>query len=149
MSRVLRNPTFDAHRDEDVLRAVSAANEVGNARISEEDQLITCLRAISTESEIRRLIFDLDLVEVFRAKRGKASEKTVNVNSGDLIGDLGRRIYDIRCRIVHSKSEGQGAGDHGLLPGTHDETLVEEEIAIVEHLAEQALVASAERFALP
>jgi hypothetical protein len=148
--RILRAPTFDAYRDEDVLKTVAAATEVGNNRISEEEQLITCLRAITTERELREQIEKWNLAPVLLEKRGRASEKVVNISSSnDLVSDLGRRIYDIRCRIVHSKSQSDRDGSSGLLPGTHDEALVEDEIPILDFLAEQALIASASRLELP
>lgn len=146
MQRILRHPTFDPFDDEDVARAVSAASELENSRIGEEEQLITCLRAITTDHELRQVIADLDLEETLMAKSGGCSRRLVNVkNAHDLVADVARRIYDIRCRIVHSKSDSQREEGHGLLPGTNDEWLVERELPLIEYLAEQALVASASK----
>jgi hypothetical protein len=146
MARVLRSPTFDAHDDQDVLRAVSVAADAGNARLSEEDQLIVCLRAIITDRELEEFIDECDLRERLADKRGTLSSKLVTSKSGeDLVAQLGHRIYDIRCRIVHSKGFSQREDGPGLLPGTSDEDLVLYELPLIDFLAGQALAAAASR----
>jgi hypothetical protein len=90
------------------------------------------------------------LAEQLEDRKSELTEYAVKLNaSGELISQLARRIYDIRCRIVHSKSTSQREGGPGLLPGTHHDDLVRNELPLMEYLAQQALVSAAEPLVLP
>lgn len=144
ISQAVRSPTFDPHSDEDIMRLASIS-EGSAQRRGEEEQLILCLRAIVTADQVRSFILDCGLSERLAKKRDSLSSQPVNVDSEDLIAQLGRRVYDIRCRIVHSKSSSQREAGAGLLPGTSDDDLVRFELPLIDFLSEMALSASAER----
>lgn len=144
ISQVVRSPTFDPHSDEDIIRLASVT-EFSGARMGEEDQLTQCLSAIVTVDEVRRIIQECELVDRLADKKSSLSSQTVNVRSEDLLVQLSRRIYDIRCRIVHSKSASHREGGAGLLPGTSDEDLIRFELPLIDFLSEKALVASSDR----
>lgn len=150
LARHLRSPAFDPHSDEDVLKAVHLATSAGRGHDSEEDQLHTTLRAIVTPHEMVEFLDETGLNDQVSDRRSELSGKTVNTKSNDdLLLQLARRIYDIRCRIVHSKS-GRAAGEGaGLLPGTHHDDLVRHELILLEFLAQQALITAADRVSLP
>jgi hypothetical protein len=68
---------------------------------------------------------------------------------GALLSEVAVRIYDIRCRIVHSKSSSERDIGPGLLPGTHHDDLLRDELPLMEYLAQAALVSAAEPLVLP
>ena len=149
ISRSVRSPDFDPHSEEAVLRLAQSALKRSKGSRSEMDQLVSALRAITSPGDLVDEIVDLGLEEVL-AKKSELSECRVkSSDTEDVIQNLARRVYDIRCRIVHSKSGFSSDGGPGLLPGTHHEDLVRAEIPLMEYLARSALIASAERLLLP
>jgi len=145
-SHILVDPRFDPHREEDVSRLLDSLGQAtGRNRTTEEKDLATTLNAIVTESEIRQYIDDSGLEDLLRSKDSEVSDKRIILAGNEPTrGSVAARIYDIRCRIVHSKSDG-GSGGTGLLPGTYHEDLVLRELPLIEFLAQRALIASAER----
>jgi vacuolar-type H+-ATPase subunit H len=150
LARHLRSPSFNAHHDEDVLRAVQLATAAGKGSGSEEDQLVTTLRAITTPVEILNFAEEGGITDHLEDRRSELTNRNLKLSTGDeLLVQLGQRIYDIRCRIVHSKGGSQRDGGPGLLPGTHHDDLIRIELPLMEYLAQQALVSAAEPLSLP
>lgn len=150
LSRHLRSPAFDPFRDEDVLKAVQLATSAGKGFGSEEEQLLTTLRAITSPEEVVDLATMSRLKGQLEDRKCELTNKALKFSAGDeLMPQLAQRIYDIRCRIVHSKSASQRDSGPGLLPGTHHDDLVRNELPLMEFLAQQALVSAAEPLMLP
>ncbi len=150
LSRHLRTPTFDAHREEDVLKILDLAASTGAGSNSEADHLLVTVQAIVSPNEILDLITELDLRQQVTDSRSELSSRTLTLRPhAALHSELSQRIYDIRCRIVHSKSASQRETGPGLLPGTHHDDLVASELPLIEYLAQQALVSAAEQLRLP
>lgn len=60
----LRSPTFDPHRDEDIVKAISLAGR--SATSGEREDLVSTLEAITSSDELRTVIEHLDLEEALR-----------------------------------------------------------------------------------
>lgn len=148
LSKAVRSPAFDPFNDQDIVELLAAVDG-DTARLSEQEQLKLTLESIVAEDELISILGEMGFEHVLRQKSGGLSAKTVNLKSdSSLVVQLSARIYDIRCRIVHSKSvNGQGV-EAGLLPGTDDEELARVELPILEFLAEQALGSAASRLDL-
>ena len=142
LSRHLLSPSFDPHREEDVLTAISM---VGSATGGpERDMLTTTLDAITSAPELRRVIAELGIADVLKKEGKDLSVELVDPQSDDLVRKLAHRVYDVRCRIVHSKSSTLSQLGPGLLAGTAHDDLIQPELPLLEYLAQQAIVASAE-----
>jgi hypothetical protein len=149
MSRHLRSPGFDPHREEHILKALDIALATGGGAGIESEQLLTTIQAIVNPDEILELIDGLDLTEHVTDSRSELTSKILTLKSQpSLLTDLAQRVYDIRCKIVHSKSVSQRQAGPGLLPGTHHDDLVIAELPLIEYLAEQALISAAEPLGL-
>ncbi|MBB0990281.1 hypothetical protein G6009_02140 [Dietzia sp. SLG510A3-30A2] len=148
LARFLKSPNFDPHRNEDVIEAANlAASTTGFS--SEEEQLVATLRAILTPRELRTIVDALGNEEDLK-KKSELTNCTVRVSDdAECITALSKRIYDIRCRIVHSKNNSNRDSSPGLIPGTHHDDLVIYELALMEEIAHRAIVASGERLHLP
>lgn len=145
VSRLLRSPSFDAHRNEDILRMVQLASTTGRSAGSEEEQLITTLRSITTAAEVADFSQRAKMEDHLKDRKSELTKKAVKIDQvDDLLGQLGQRIYDIRCKIAHSKNGSVRDTGPGLLPGTHHDDLVRIELPLMEFLTQQALVDSAE-----
>lgn len=148
LSRLLRNPGFDPHSNDQILKAVDLAVAVSKGHGSEEEQLYTTISSIVDSTEITELIDDLGIGSVL-SKRSEISQKTVKTSDRtEVLQQLSQRIYDIRCSIVHSKHSNSRTSGPGLLPGTHHDDFIASELPLIEYLARQALFASAERLVL-
>ena len=142
LSRHLLSPSFDPHREEDVLTAISM---VGSATGGpERDMLTTTLDAITSAPELRRVIAERGIADVLKKEGKDLSVELVDPQSDDLVRKLAHRVYDVRCRIVHSKSSTLSQLGPGLLAGTAHDDLIQPELPLLEYLAQQAIVASAE-----
>jgi len=144
VKQIVLSPTFDPHNDEELLRVIMAT-ETRADRQGEREQLNLCLKGITQKEVVVEVIVDLGLKDAL-VKKGGPSEKAVHTEDPELLAQLSDRIYDIRCKIVHSKSSGPGDAGPGLLPGTSDDLLVRPELPLLEFLAERALIASSEKF---
>jgi hypothetical protein len=142
LGRHLRSPSFDPHRDEDIVKAVSLAGRSTNS--GEREDLTSTLEAITSPGELRAVIEQLDIGEMLRKGGREPSEESVNPGSDDVVRQLARRIYDVRNKIVHSKSSSAKGLGPGLLAGTAHDDLIQPELPLLEYLAQQALVAVAE-----
>lgn len=148
LAKAVRSPLFDPYKDEDVVDLLSVIDG-DSARLSEQEQLKLTLQSIVSEEALVTTLLKLGLEDVLRKKSEGLSREFVNLTAGSsVIQQLSSRIYDVRCRIVHSKSASQRELGPGLLPGTADEELAEVELPILEYLAEQALESVASRLDL-
>lgn len=147
LTGLLRDPRFDVHSDDDITNAVLLLSPVGRGQSGrEQDQLDVMLRSIVNEDELRGFIHDAGLEERLADRKSPVSNETVSLRpSDDVRKDVGRRVYDIRCKIVHSKSESERESGAGLIPGSHHDDMIREDLALIEFLAEKALIAAAER----
>lgn len=149
LGRMLRDPRFDVHSDEDLAQAANLLMGSGRAQLGRElEQLTSTVQSIVDEDELRDFIVEAGLVETVADRRSEASSEVIALGPGDDVRkSASRRIYDIRCRIVHSKSDGRDSGG-GLIPGSHHDDLIRAELPLIYFLAERALIASAERLDL-
>jgi hypothetical protein len=70
----------------------------------------------------------------------KVADAPVSPQSTDLLADVARRIYRIRCRIVHTKGDDQEV--ELLLPFSREAQSLTHDIALVEFVATKVLIAS-------
>ncbi len=141
---ILKDPRFNPDTDSQVSRILAALRTSGRGFGDERSQL---------EAVIRRCISPQDLREFFNGdeatrKYYESEYKNVtplkiplqNENS-DLISETAQRLYEIRCRIVHTKD----ASDRdlpALLPYSRESAELYFDIALIEMIATAALVAS-------
>lgn len=141
VTRVLKNPRFRLDSEADVARVLQAVNLGGGSSYGDErKQLKSTLRECLTEEELRDFIQVTPERSQFMTTRNKLlTEMTFNLKrpDADLINVAGDRIYDIRCRIVHTKASDEV---ELLLPFSPEASLMAHDIALVEFAAQQALI---------
>lgn len=142
----LHNPTFDSTLDADVARVVRAVRScsAGGNRGSEVHQLKDTLRAVVPANAIVEWLERNEPQAQFLSGNDarRLSEHRVNPKhmGMDLRDQATQRLYDIRCRLVHSKGDDESAAP--ILPFSEEAQLMEHDIAFAEFLAQQALVAA-------
>jgi len=143
----LRAPNFNPYDNADIEDVLKVSSLADTRAVTERDQLAHTIRAITGVSEVVELVETLELEEHLKNRKSELTGQGLRIGDENaLLDDLANRIYDIRCRIVHSKYSGMaGLTDSaGLIPGTHHDDLVMSELPIMEFLAERAIVASSE-----
>jgi hypothetical protein len=79
----------------------------------------------TTESTIRRL----------------ATKKSYLLKTVPLL-ITSERIYDIRCKVVHTKSLEDGGGEDMILPFSKEADLLIDDVELIQFLARRVLIAS-------
>jgi hypothetical protein len=142
---VVKDPGFKPHNEGHISKIMKAMNSGGRSGFGDErSQLRAAIRGSANPDVIRDF---LDAGErrakYFGERKRKHSPAVTLLRSGmdddALLDAVAERIYEIRCRIVHSKDS---EGDLGqLLPFSPEAEQMSQDIALVEALARGALVA--------
>jgi hypothetical protein len=151
LAAMIRDPRFNIHSDDDLTRAVQTMIASGRGVSGrEEEQLVSTIQSIVSDGELADFIKRANIAAALSDRRSQLSSNPVSLEApGPLTTAVARRVYDVRCRIVHSKSESDRERAPGLLPGSHHDDLVLVEIPLVEFLAQRALLAAAEQLIVP
>lgn len=141
---VLKDPTFRVDRDTDIGRVLSAMSGAGRSRESEISQLRATVNACVDPEELRAFLCQDDArKEFFSNKQKGLTDIRINLDRGDvdvrsLVTDL---VYDIRCKIVHTKGEADGEIEL-LLPFSKESELLAHDNQLMVFLARKVLVAA-------
>ena len=66
----------------------------------------------------------------------------------DLREAIAERIYDIRCRIVHTKSDGGQTRSEVLLPFSKEADDLVVDVDLIQYIARQVLIATSTKLSL-
>ncbi len=146
----LRGLSLDSLRDADLARVLDAVrvNRKG-AFGNEAEQLKATLRHCVDQGDLRAFLEGNE-----ERKRFYASDECTGISearipvggsSVDWRGDVARRIYDIRNRVVHAKGQ-HADGPEPLLPFDAEANLLWHDVGLAAFLAREALSASAAPF---
>ena len=141
---ILKSPTFRTHRDDDIDRLISAIQGTkANGLGSERSQLRAVVNECLSADDVRQFLTETsERAEHFS---GKASgyHKIPLVNKAlDIRNDVADRIYDIRCKIVHTKNEhSEDDTLKMILPFSDDAESLLNDIDLVQFIARSVLVA--------
>ncbi|AYC41241.1 hypothetical protein [Streptomyces griseorubiginosus] len=143
----LRDPTFRTDDDRDLSRILRISQQSGRGYGDERSQLKSTVRYCAPEDAISGF-FDsnLEIGEHFADKKQSIAGLTPLDLSGkktDLINAVCERIYDIRCRVVHSKEDGGGQAESLLMPFSPEAESLRAENILMRFLAQKVLIAGA------
>ena len=120
MRSALKDPRFNSEEDVSIARLIGLAAPAARTGASERDQLRTTLRSCLTGDELREFInSDEQLTDYFCAKVQAIQGVTrlfLDRADMDIRDQVADRLYEIRCRIVHTKQDGGEQGVDLLLP---------------------------------
>jgi hypothetical protein len=143
---ILKNPTFRSDRDADLGKILSAiqlgrAGSLGDERSQLRATITECvdpdlLREFVTEAGARK--------DFFSSKtKGLTDHKLPIANPTiDLRNDVADRIYDIRCKIVHTKADSRSGEIELLLPFSKEAEQLHYDIELVQYISQQVLIAA-------
>lgn len=145
---ILKHPSFTVNDDHDMIRLLDAiAVSRSGAFGDERSQLRAVVESYVTAQDIRAFLnADEKFVEFYAGGKDwkTVSEVKIPLNNptSDLRTEISERIYDLRCKIVHAKSDGGPAKSDTLLPFSNEAELLGFDIEVIRYIALQALTAT-------
>lgn len=143
IKNILKDPTFRTDRDTDIAKVLSVVNTKGRGYGDERSQLRATLRSCIDANELRQFLTKKkDRKKVFSNKQiGLTNCKVPIDNLGlDLRDSVAELIYDIRCRIVHTKGDTAGGEIDLLLPFSKESKLLYDDISLMRYIARKILI---------
>lgn len=140
----LKDPTFQPDRDEHLSRILDVASQSSRGLVDEPTQLQATIRGSVSEGQIRHFLSaHPGLTDCISKKSRISGLPVVHVTSKDidLVNSITKRVYELRCRVVHTKEEGNRSGQAPLLlPNSPELRDFHHEIDLVRFLAQKAIV---------
>lgn len=150
LKTILKDPTFRGDRDTDIARLLATINVSRSGSFGDERaQLRTTLMECSDSDALRIFMEEDDERKDFFLNKAKSlpyHKIPLASPTVDLRNDVADRIYDIRCKIVHTKSDSRDGNVELLLPFTKESEQLTFDIGLVQHLAQLVLVAGSRPF---
>lgn len=150
LKSILKDPTFRGDRDTDIARLLAAIHVSRSGAFGDErSQLRATLMECSDSDNLRQFMeADAERKDFFLNKAKSSSYHKIPLAnpSVDLRNDVADRIYDIRCKIVHTKTDSRDGDVELLLPFSPEAEQLSFDIELVQHLAQLVLVAGSTPF---
>jgi hypothetical protein len=141
---ILKSPAFRPERDADVAKLLLAAHSSGAGFGDERSQLRATLNECLEPGALRGFLTEsVERSKHLSSKADGLTDKKIAIGNSDadLRNDVADRIYDIRCRIVHTKS---GSSRNGvvdlLLPFSKEAELLYTDIELIQFVAREVLI---------
>jgi hypothetical protein len=143
IQKLLKDPLFDPNLDHNITKILTIikynkSSEIGDERSQLETEIKSCvdqesLKDFIISSEKRKEFYEKNLGK-------KLSSQNINISGKniDILHEISERIYDIRCRIVHKKANGDAGGL--ILPYSQEIKLLKYDIEIIEYIARNVLI---------
>jgi len=142
---ILKDPLFRYERDTDIGRILSVVSKRGKGFGTEKDQLKATIDYCIDPIELRAFFEEAEDRKQFFSKKQKGltdiklpiseAETDLRIPTSDL-------IYDIRCKIVHTKIESSTDKNELLLPFSKEAELLTHDIELVQFIARKVLIAA-------
>jgi hypothetical protein len=149
LRNILKDPLFDTNKNADIGRLlVEARSNSARGYGDEKSQLVATLLECLSQDDLRKFLLSEEDRKSFLSSKQQPlgiAPLQVDRENEDLRNGVAARIYDIRCKIVHTKSGGDGAIDL-LLPFSEEATSLSFDIDLIEYVARRVLIAASRPF---
>lgn len=141
---VLKLPSFRTDNDEDIVKIISAVRLSRGSTGSEKSQLHETIKSCVLEDDIKSFLrSDSEKKDFFaKNKELKVQKISVESESADILREIADRIYQLRCKIVHTKMIDSESNDDPILPFTKEEALLDQDIQLIKFVATRVISAS-------
>jgi hypothetical protein len=143
---VLKDPAFRGDRDADLGRLLSAIHISRSGAFGDERSQLraTLLECVETEALRQFINAEPMRSDTLSGKiKGLSDHKLPIANpTADLRGEVAERIYEIRCKIVHTKTDAKNSEFELLLPFSKEADQLNHDIELVQFVAQQVLIAA-------
>lgn len=142
---ILKSPAFRPERDADVARILVAAHGSRSGFGDERSQLRATINECLEPATLRAFLTEFEeRAEFFASKTDRLTDQKIAVRNpeADLRNDVADRIYDIRCKIVHTKSGGREGDVELLIPFSKEAELLYADIELIQFVAREVLISA-------
>jgi hypothetical protein len=142
IKNLLLDPSFNVDKDKDLNRVLSVVESNLPSMTDERSQLYSTLEECVDSSELRDFFIPKKRLDFFLKKNKEITEVTIPLNDkkADIIKSVASRVYDIRCRIVHTKDI--TGVTKPLLPNSEGAENLSKDIALIEFLAKKIIISA-------
>ena len=150
VGNIIKEPDFNPDRPSDLGRILLAIQSRGPSGFgSEKSQLKATLKScVEPESLSNFINGDKEKKNFFSLKAKRLTDKKISkdVSKDDLLDQIAERIYDIRCKIVHTKSDESSSDYQILLPFSEEEKMLSHDIELLKYIAQKIIISSSSLF---
>jgi hypothetical protein len=149
LTNILKDPQFNPDYHLDINKIISTVQaRLGRGYGDERAQLRATIKGCVQNTEVSELLERDNIKEHFKIAYKKLSAVKVSIENKDLDlrEQLAERLYDIRCKIVHTKVDEAEKGR--ILPFTKEETLLMDEVEVIEFIARKAIIAGSKKLVI-
>jgi hypothetical protein len=140
---LLKDPNFRADRDSDIEKIFKTLKLTNNGRLgNEKSQFQAVLQECLHPKEIIEFVSKNDARKSQLCEgKDKLSQFKIPIKSEDnIISSTANRLYEIRCKIVHTKNDIDDTKLDAILPYSVDADKLEHDIALMKFIAEKVIV---------
>ncbi len=136
------DPSFNIDKEKDLNRILAVLESNLSNATDERSQLYTTLEECIDSSELKEFFAPKKTHDFFVKKKKEITEVIIPLNDkkADIIKSVASRVYDIRCRIVHTKD--LSGSTKPLLPNSQGVESLNDDIRLLEFLAKKVIIAS-------
>lgn len=136
------DPSFNIDKDKDLNRILAVVESSSPNTTDERSQLYATLDECVDSSELIDFFSPKKTHEFFLKKNKEITEVIIPLNDkkANIIKSVASRVYDIRCRIVHTKD--LSGSTKPLLPNSPAAENLNDDINLLEFLAKKVIIAA-------
>lgn len=151
IANILKDPAFSPHNDRDITRVLTASHQGGQRHGDERSQLRSTVRACADPDLVREYLFDEQNRKFFERKTDGLTDIRVRTGMTDdeLLDATADRLYDIRCKIVHTKESASGEELGLLLPFSPEAEQLGRDTNLIHMISRAALVNGSRPLQIP
>lgn len=146
IKNILKDPTFDSGNDNhlskvlDIVKVTAKGKSFGDERTQIKATLQHCVDAKELKEYLEEDNDRKDFFDIQKKSKSLVKDKiSFNKSDQEILIDIANRIYDLRCRIVHTKDENDS---ELILPFSTDLAYMKHDIDLVEFIVRKVLIAS-------
>ena len=143
---ILKDPSFRGDRDADLGRVLSSIHVSRSGAFGDERSQLRATLSECVDPESLREFIEADKARaVFLSSKTKGlCEQKIAIGNpnADLRVEVAERIYEIRCKIVHTKSDAKNGEFELLLPFSKEAEQLSHDIDLAQFLAQKVLIAA-------
>lgn len=143
VKNIVKNPAFTPDNDDDISQVMKVL--ISNNRHSDElSFFVSVLRHCVGDAELQRFV-DADTERAQHYARDKnlgLRMVTSSDHQADLCTNVAGRLYDLRCKLVHTKEYSLEESDRAIYLGSRLTKEIGREIELMEFVSRHILIAS-------
>lgn len=144
----MRDPRFNVGDDLHISRVIEHAAAAGTRGSSERIQLRDTVRACIDSGFVEDFVRRDDAIQKHFTHKEQAVQgvRRLILHEGqpDYRDQVADRVYDIRCRVVHTKGDGGAEGLELLLPSSPEAHALRYDIDLLREIARRVIISQSE-----